>query len=230
MMNRVTIPPPGLMARLHFYSARYGIVHALFRYIFSRHRTGWRYVGPWVTAGYRKKWLASAPKRIVNLGGGGNCLEGCLTVDVDPRADSYVDLTKPLPFDDESIDAIFCEEAIEHVTKEEGARLLAECIRVLRRGAVLRLTTPDLDYLAADLGADEGTDAINQMFYEHGHRYLYSRAALMRACELAGFVNLTASTHKDPRSQLGYLDTHAERYGHKPEVAQFLEATKPAVS
>lgn len=227
-MNQATLPP-GLMGRLSFYSARYGIVHAVCRYFFSRYRAGWRYVGPLVTARYRRKWLASAPKRIINLGGGGNCLDGCLTVDVDPRADSYVDITQPLPFDDESIDAIFCEEVIEHVTKEDGARLLAECMRVLRRGAVMRLTTPDLDYLASSLGTDAGNDSINQMFYEHGHRYLYSRSALVRACARAGFEKITPSTNMDPRSQLGYLDTHADRYGHDPEVAQFLEVTKPGV-
>src|SRR5438046_1779176 len=109
--------PPGRIGRLAFYSMRYGLVHALCRFFFARVQAGWHYFGPLVTARYRKQWLASASKRIINLGGGSNCLAGCLTADVDPRADCFVDLTKRLPFDDESIDAIFCEEAIEHITK-----------------------------------------------------------------------------------------------------------------
>jgi len=65
------------------------------------------------------------------------------------------------------------------------------------------------------------------MFYEHGHRYLYSRSALERACVTAGFDAVRHSCNQDRDSLLGYLDTHAERYGHKPEVAQFVEMIKP---
>lgn len=226
-MARVIPPPPKMLGRLAFYSSRYGFIHAACRYFFSRFPAGWRHLGPLVTAPYRRRWLATSSKRIVNLGGGSNTLEGCLTLDVDPRADCYADLTKPLPFDDDSIDAIFCEEAIEHISKSDGMNLLAECMRVMRPGAVMRITTPDLDYLASSLDDERGNDAINQMFYEHGHRYLYSRSALKRACVSAGFDAVRLSVNQDPGSQLGYLDTHAERYGHKPEVAQFVEMIKP---
>jgi len=221
------LPPAGLIGRWTFYSSRYGFIHAACRYLFSRFPAGWRYVGPLVTAPYRRRWLATSARRIINLGGGGNALEGCLTVDIDPRADCYADLTNRLPFDDDSIDAIFCEEAIEHIPKAAGTSLLLECMRVMRPGAIMRITTPDLDYLASTLGEEGGNDEINRMFYEHGHRYIYSRSALKRACVNAGFEQVWHSFSQDRASQLGYLDTHVQRYGYKPEMAQFVEMIKP---
>jgi predicted SAM-dependent methyltransferase len=101
-----------------------------------------------------RRWQASRDRKVLNLGGGGNCLVGCLTVDIDPRADCFVDLRKDLPFANDSIDAIFCEEAVEHISKSECERLLKECHRILRPEGVLRITTPNLDYLAGRVNED----------------------------------------------------------------------------
>ena len=129
---------------------------------------------------------------------------------------------------DNSIDAIFCEEAIEHVSKGECARLLAECLRILRPGGVMRVTTPDLNYLARRIGEHERAgDDMNDMFYAHGHQYLYTREELKKACKQVGFVALKPSCYRDTDSVLGHLDTHADRFGHPEQLAQYLEMQKP---
>ena len=172
-------------------------------------------------------WKNNGAAKILNLAGGGNCMEGCLTVDIDPRADAYVDITKPLPFFDNSMDAIFCEEAIEHISKDSGRRMLEECLRVLRPGGVLRITTPDLDYFARRALGEAECDEINDIFYLHAHAYLYTRRELQQTCKQIGFVSLRESSYQDSHSKLGYLDSHADRFGHFAEISQYLETEKP---
>jgi SAM-dependent methyltransferase len=54
------------------------------------------------------------------------------------------DLRRPLPWADRSAAAIYSGHTLEHLTREEGRRFLAECRRVLRPGGVLRIAVPDL--------------------------------------------------------------------------------------
>ena len=61
----------------------------------------------------------------------------------------FVDVTKPLPFPDASVDVVYLEEVIEHISREDGTALMAEVHRILKPGSALRLTTPCLDLHAA---------------------------------------------------------------------------------
>jgi len=56
----------------------------------------------------------------------------------------YHDLRRPLPFADESVEAIYASHLLEHLYYNEARRLLKDCYRVLRTGGVLRLVVPDL--------------------------------------------------------------------------------------
>jgi SAM-dependent methyltransferase len=217
-----------LLRRWRKYYGRYGAAHAAVRFVGTRIPFVWELFGPLVSRSYRIKWISSAGPKILNLGGGGNCLDGCLTVDIDPRADSYVDLRKPLPFADKSIDGIFCEEVIEHLSELDGAVMLRECLRILKPGAVIRVTTPDLDWFSVSLinGAIDCGD-INKIFYGHQHRYLYTRNKLATAVGLGGFIEIRHSIYREPSSRYGYLDNHPDRFNHPPEMSQYLEARRP---
>ena len=60
------------------------------------------------------------------------------------------DVRKGLPWPDGSVDAIYIGQAIEHFNRgTEAPQLLKECWRVLKSGAVIRLTTPSLGGLVA---------------------------------------------------------------------------------
>lgn len=217
-----------LLGRWELCSQRYGAFHAALSYVGRWFPTLWKIIGRSVTAPYLGRWLRTQEVKIVNLGGGSNCMAECLTVDTDPRADAYVDITAPLPFPDSSIDGIFCEEAIEHVDKESAFTLLAECFRVLKPGGVIRVTTPDLDYfLRRALEDKPGADSeINDAFLNHGHRYLYTRNALENAISAADFMGIRFSSYRDPESRLGYLDSHADRLMHSPDMSMYVEAEK----
>jgi len=189
----------------------------------------WKIIGRSVTAPYLGRWLRTQEVKIVNLGGGSNCMAECLTVDTDPRADAYVDATTPLPFPDSSLDAIFCEEVLEHVDERSASGLLAECFRTLKPARVIRVTTPDLDYfLRRALQGEPGADSeLNDVFLNHGHKHLYTRGALAGAFSKVGFTNIRFSSYRDPESKLGYLDSHADRFMHSPDISMYVEAEKP---
>lgn len=56
----------------------------------------------------------------------------------------YHDIRRPLPFSDESVEAIYASHTLEHLYFNEAQTLLRECFRVLQPGGVLRLVVPDL--------------------------------------------------------------------------------------
>lgn len=76
------------------------------------------------------------------------------------------DLRRPLPFDDESFDAIYASHVVEHLYRTDAHRLLRECRRILRPGGVLRVVVPDLkaivdEYVTHD-GAGPGHDPLER--------------------------------------------------------------------
>jgi predicted SAM-dependent methyltransferase len=220
--------PNELWRRWRKYRSRYGALHAAVRFVGTRIPFIWKLFGPAVSRSYRLAWIKSAEPKILNLGGGGNCLDGCLTVDIDPRADSYVDLKRPLPFADKSIDGIFCEEVIEHLSELDGTAMLRECLRIMKPSSVIRITTPDLDWFCGSLinGAIV-CDDMNKIFYDHQHRYLYTRDKLATAVKCCGFVEIRQSSYRETNSRYGYLDNHPVRFNHLPEISQYLEARRP---
>src|SRR6185369_3409676 len=212
--------PASVTGKLRKYSARYGYLSLVPRYAGRMFPGVWKYLGRPATRSYLNNWLRTDQRKILNLGGGSNCLDGCLTADVDARADVYVDITRTLPFPDNSVDSIFCEEAIEHISRSAGEAMLRECFRILKPGGVVRVSTPDLDYFAARLKGDE----INSIFYEHSHVYLYTRHELIEAFRRARFGNVRSYAYGE--GALGYLDSHAIRFQHSQEISQYVEAQK----
>ncbi|MDT5271659.1 MAG: hypothetical protein QOH49_3845 [Acidobacteriota bacterium] len=156
----------------------------------------------------RRNLSALPPKDLcVNLGCGQSPLEGWVNVDIarGPRVDVVWDLRRGLPFADESCAALFGEHVIEHLSKEDGERLVGECRRVLQAGGVLRLSTPDAGrYLCSYAGDGEflrhpdfphpvesPIDRINVMMREGGqHLWAYDGESLLSLLRRAGFASV----------------------------------------
>ena len=79
-------------------------------------------------------------------------LDGWANVDLvgAGAADFLWDLRNQLPFPDGSVDAIFHEHLLEHLSYWQGVTLFRECRRLLREGGVLRLGVPDFGRYARD--------------------------------------------------------------------------------
>src|SRR5262245_38574856 len=82
--------------------------------------------------------------QILNVGcGTDRSLPGAVTIDVNPGVSPDVvhDLNQvPWPFPDNSFDAIYCKEVIEHL--KDVIPIMEEMHRVGRAGAMLQITTP----------------------------------------------------------------------------------------
>lgn len=58
------------------------------------------------------------------------------------------DLSKGVPFADQTFDGVYHCHILEHINREEAQGFLYECYRVLKRGAILRIVVPDLERMA----------------------------------------------------------------------------------
>jgi predicted SAM-dependent methyltransferase len=165
----------------------------------------------------------------LHLGCGNVILPGWVNVDLQPHAgvDRVLDVRDGLPF--ENVEFIFSEHFLEHFDLDEGLALLGECRRALREDGVLRLTTPNLDWVWAtsyatrwtaqsatsasidvanwthDASAARDCLTLNRAFRAWGHRFLYNRAMLEEALVRAGFAHLDwpaygESTHEALRN------------------------------
>src|SRR5665811_349830 len=54
------------------------------------------------------------------------------------------DMRLPLPFEEDSVDFIYNEHFLEHLTIEEGQQAIKDFMRVLKKGGVMRMAMPDL--------------------------------------------------------------------------------------
>lgn len=251
MTTRVSV----FIQKWRYYSKRYGIISACLRYLGRRCPRVWPFIGGIATTTFLRRWATGPGIKVLNLGGGGNVRQEWLTADVTPRADVFVDCCKVLPFANCSVDQVMLEEVIEHVDYPQGLHLLRECHRILRSDGLLRVSTPDFSWFAklqsmSSLEAEEqenrdfvlregcrflrSQDApnellraatLNQIFLSHGHRFIYTSQSLEELFRMAGF-QFRRSTYRDINSKLASLDSHADRFGHPPEISLYYDVWK----
>jgi hypothetical protein len=132
--------------------------------------------------------------RKLNLGCGGNILAGWENHDMD------VDITKPLQYEDNSIDFIFIEHCVEHTVTPDAVRFFAECLRILNYEGTLRVAVPSADkimdladtgYLTwhGQSGFGDGTKrgAVRSILLDHGHLSAWNHSILESCLFAAGF-------------------------------------------
>ncbi len=68
---------------------------------------------------------------------------------IDEQSAKYADLSETLPVESNSIDYILCQEGIEHIPNQ--LNVLKEFNRVLKKGGILLITTPNYSHIRARL-------------------------------------------------------------------------------
>ena len=202
------------------------------------------------------EYLLSNLTRKLHLGAGANVLPGWLNADIAPHSRDVLalDLSKPLPFADETFDYVASEHFVEHMPLSDGIRLLGECFRILKKGGRIRLATPDLARLLAlysnepselqkkyvewvnrhFIGGVSGynpTLVLNNMFYNWGHRFIYDQTLLATVLSKVGFVDLTRhDTGESQDASLAGIENHGHLVG-APDLNAYetvaIEARKP---
>jgi len=163
-----------------------------------------------------ERYFAEHEIRRLHIGCGTNILPGWLNSDAFPVPDHilHLDATVPFPFADGTLDCIFSEHMIEHISYPDGAAMLRECHRVLKDNGKIRISTPDLRFLI-DLYGDEkstlqkryiewitenviktapysdATFVINNFVRHWGHLFIYDDKTLRASMENAGFGTIT---------------------------------------
>lgn len=144
--------------------------------------------------------------------------------------DFHLDITEALPYPSNSLDAIFAEEVIEHVSQRDAEEFLKEAVRVLKVGGVLRLTTPDATGICRVFsGNSPGVSVkdfepfwlnpfwsediwLNSNFRYYGHQHIWSYEGLTASLITAGFSRTErVSIHETVSSfsELVNLERHA---------------------
>lgn len=160
-------------------------------------------------------YLQNHPIRKLQIGAGGADYPDWLNTDIEPsQKEVYLDATRHFPLPDGSIQYIFGEHVIEHLTYEQGLAMLRECHRVLAPGGKIRLATPNLlRYFA--LFQEPATEEakryldkkpkwhawpqtsrpaaiiLNLEFRSFGHQFLYDPATLSDSLAKTGFQMIT---------------------------------------
>jgi len=163
----------------------------------------------------------------LNIGCGSVYLEGWVNIDIESEtADLIHDMRNPLPYHDNSIDFIYNEHFIEHLSVDEGVGVMKEFHRVLKPRGVLRIATPDLRRVLFRYfffwrrqewirkwhrELETRAEMINKSFYSWEHRYLYDTEELKRRLEEAGFTRLSRkSFRKSGHAELRGLETRKD--------------------
>src|SRR3954470_3552305 len=87
------------------------------------------------------------PPLRLHIGCGPQHLDGWVNVDLHPGpgVDRALDVRDGLPFT--GAEVVYAEHFLEHLTLDEGLAFLRDSHRALAPGGVLRLSTPNLDWV-----------------------------------------------------------------------------------
>jgi predicted SAM-dependent methyltransferase len=172
----------------------------------------------------------------LHLGCGPQILQGWLNVDnvKYPGVDKVLDVTKGLPFKDASF--VFAEHFIEHLAYTDALALMRECRRILRDDGILRLSTPNLDWVWIThyrLGMPDAEEvqacfALNRAFRGWGHQFLYNERTLRASLLDAGFANVVRREYgESEHAELRGLERHEKSpdYGELSHIL-IVEASR----
>lgn len=148
----------------------------------------------------RNAAVEPAPRPRLHIGCGQEAMPGWVNIDnrALPGVDQVLDVRQGLPFQD--VETIYAEHFLEHLSFDDGFAFLKECRRALAAPGILRLSTPNLDWVYATHYRPWQTTApeemlrdcfqLNRAFHGWGHQFLYNRPALEAVLKASGFASV----------------------------------------
>ena len=160
------------------------------------------------------KYLSEQTVAKLQIGAGPYLLKGWLNTDfmttLRDGTPMYMDAGKPFPIPDASFDYVFSEHLFEHLTYPQATNMLKECYRIMKPGGVIRIATPNLQFLVdmylhpeksinkayVEFNAqrsDLPSDPVYTISYFHtswGHQIIYDPDSLTHFLEQIGFKDI----------------------------------------
>jgi predicted SAM-dependent methyltransferase len=203
-----------------------------------------------------QNYMAKDGFKGVQLGCGPNRIDGWINSDmlydrlpfqkhnpIEDLIDFPIDITQRLPFADNSLDAIYAEELIEHVDLHSARIFFKDAKRVLKPTGALRMTTPDIKKVCRMyLGEMDGFDLedhkpywleeewgheiwLNGMFRYWGHQFLWSFDTIKKELVDAGFSDAVECDPLKTQSGVSELDNIDTRFNPDEALSEFQAAT-----
>ncbi len=178
----------------------------------------------------------------LNLGCGTNLLDGW------ENHDAGVNITQRLPWTSDTVDCVFAEHVVEHVTYNEALCFFSECHRVLRTGGVCRIAVPSVERIwreatpnycefterwssvPANAGENERLrGAMTNILFRHGHLAPWTQGLLQASLFYAGFDEVKPCTpgcsdHPELQGVEGHGKVISAKFNNIETVV--VEATK----
>lgn len=139
---------------------------------------------------------------------------------------NFYNLKTGVPFNDDSIDVIYCSHFLEHLNKNDGGNFLKECFRSLKKGGLLRVVVPDLDFAFSMYQQGKVEEMQGLFFYtsdDYGfaaHKHNYNFTYLKGILENIGFIDVNKMSYKNGACpEIDYLDVY-------PEHSLYIECKK----
>ncbi len=135
----------------------------------------------------------------LNLGSGNDYIDGWINVDIEEQyhPDVLADITQPLPFKADSASEIKAFDILEHVTKQQAPKFIAECYRALKIGGKLHIRVPSMFSIIDKYRSEPevmahflyGDTAETGVF--GAHKAGYTERSLLKLLTLQGFSSIT---------------------------------------
>ena len=163
----------------------------------------------------------------------GFTLVGIKNSDVDWDLNNF-----PYPWKSNSVDLIHTSHTIEHLSKENGYRMIQECYRMLKPGGKFTLCCPDMDQYIDRLLRNDWSDVedyvvrtldtlVGELDHEEwhmNHRYLFNKDTIELWLRKVGFSSIVFHGHHD--GPYAKLFPSAYNSGFAP-VSLYVSTRKP---
>lgn len=165
---------------------------------------------------------------MLHIGCGEVHLNGWTNIDLESeKADLTHDVRLSLPYQNNTVDLVYSEHFIEHLTAEEGIVFFSEVYRTLKENGVMRIATPDLDYIVVKYifgwkqqdwierygysHIETKAEMMNAVFHYWGHKWIYNYEELKRRLEQVGFTKIKRAKFKQSKNgKLQNLETRLD--------------------
>lgn len=180
-------------------------------------------------------------KVLLNVGCGPNNMDEFINLDYfwNPKIDICWDITKkPYPISDNTLEGIFTEHCLEHISFKECETNLKEFYRMLKPGGILRIVVPDGEiyvdiyqkrkqgeviYMPYELGGGYPTpmSRINGIFRNHGHKFIYDFETFKYLLKKVGFKEIEKQSFAKGHDTRLLIDQES-----RSEESLYVEAIK----